>query len=84
MTIETTTVTLPAYYASYYVNGDSSGMTDEEEANAKRLEAKLNSEGWRIVGTTDEEARFTWSFKLYGGESLGGDVLDYIIHRDVA
>lgn len=34
MSIETTTFTLPSYWASYLINGDASGLNDEEQENA--------------------------------------------------
>ena len=80
MTIEVDTVTAPAYWASYLVNEDASGLDDDERRAADRWLADLAP--WRVVATIDDaEPRFTWSFRLYGGESDGGDVIDYIVHR---
>jgi len=78
------TITGPAYWASYFINGDASGLTDEERAQADRW---LEREGVRIVGVaTDEETGemmdpyFTWNYDLHAPESgvPGGDVIDYI------
>ena len=77
------TITAPAYWASYFINSDASGLTDEEHAQADRW---LEREGVRIVGVADNEdgepmdPYFTWSYSLYAPESgaQGGDVLDYI------
>jgi hypothetical protein len=82
MTIETDIVTLPAYWASALVNGDTSGMDDDEIADMEAQLDGLASEGWRVVSTVDDdEPRFTWSFNLYGGNCAGGDVLDYVVHK---
>lgn len=37
--------------------------------------------GDAVVGTTDDEPRFTSSYSQYGGTARGGDVMDYIVHR---
>lgn len=79
MSIEVTTITGPAYWASYLINGDSSGMEDSEIAACDAwVEAQAP---WYIVSTTEEEPRFTWSYDLHGGTARGGDVLDYIAHK---
>jgi hypothetical protein len=74
MSIKVATITAPAYWASYLVNGDSSGLDDHEEALAD--DWARNQEPWYVVGVTDDEPRFTWCYALHGG-----DVLDYILHR---
>jgi hypothetical protein len=84
MTIAVTTATAPAYWASYLVNGDASGLEDREQASADRWIAKQAP--WYVVdvardGDNEQEARFTWSYQLYGGDAKGGDVLDYVMHR---
>lgn len=89
MTLETDTVTAPAYWASALVNGDLSGMEDEEIAAMEAYFGPLKAEGWYVVGVVrDEDGEgqepwFTWSFDLYGGTAKGGDILDYVIHRQV-
>ena len=86
MTIKTDTVTLPAYYASAFVNGDYSGLTDAEEKLVNTIVDELSAKGMEIIdvvrdedGNADEP-RFTWSYRLYGGDAQGGDVLDYVVH----
>ena len=79
------TVTGPAYWASYLINGDASGLEPGEQA---KVDAWLEREGIRSVvsDATDPETgesrepRFTWSMDLYAPElgCQGGDVLDYI------
>jgi hypothetical protein len=68
----------PAHWASYLVNNDASGLSESEKAAADRwLETELEpSEG---VIDVSEEPRFTWSFRLYGGDAEGGDVCDYTV-----
>lgn len=85
--IEVDTITLPAYFASAFVNGDYSGLTDAETKRADELVGKLTDDGWAIVDVARDadgngcEPRFTWSYRLYGGDAEGGDVLDYVVHR---
>ena len=85
--MQTDTVTLPAYYASAFINGDYSGLDDAEAAHASEIVGRLALDGWEIVDVArDEEGngqepRFTWSYRLYEGNASGGDVLDYIVHR---
>jgi hypothetical protein len=72
------TVTGPAYWASYFVNGDASGLTPDERRMADQW---LTREGVRIVGAVDDaESRFTNSYQLYDPASVytSGDVLDYV------
>jgi hypothetical protein len=65
-----------AYWASYLINGDASGLSDEERAQA---------DAWceRELGPNDAvidcgEPWFTWSYQLYTGVACcGGDVVDY-------
>ncbi len=88
MTIETSIITLPAYWASALVNGDFSGLNTIEIAPLKAQLDSLRFEGWTVAGVaTDDqgepvEPRFTWSYSLYGGLANGGEVLDYIILRE--
>lgn len=78
------TITGPAHWASYFVNGDASGLEDDERKQAERW---LELEGVRIVGIASDketgesiEPYFTWNYSLYAPESgvSGGEVLDYI------
>ncbi len=66
--------TAPAVWARALVNGDYSSL-DVADTLACRAwqESILPAE---VVGT-DDEPRFTWSYRLYGGSYDGGDVLDY-------
>ena len=78
--IEVDTITGPNYWASYLVNGDASGLTAEEKAACDAWQASIAP--WYVVSTgDDQEPRFTWHFRLYGGTADGGDVIDYIAHK---
>lgn len=77
-------VTGPACWASYFINGDASGLETGEQAKA---DAWMAREGLRSIvsDATDEDGepegpRFTWSMRLHAPElgCEGGDVLDYI------
>lgn len=80
MARETFTMPASAYWASYLVNSDASGLTDEELALA---DAWLTRQG---LETADfwfvEEPYFSWSYGLHtGAECAGGDLLDYQVTR---
>ena len=81
--IEQDTLTLPASWASYLINGDESGMSDAAEvARMKAAEGDLENAGWRFA-SCDDEPRFTHRYRLYdpGAECTAGDVLEYMILR---
>lgn len=67
----------PSYWASYFVNGDASGLTPEEKAKA---DAWLEREQVAVVCLDDGEPWFTWSYRLYAPECDcgGGEVVEYI------
>lgn len=77
-------VTGPAAWASYFINGDASGLDPGE---ADKADAWMLREGVASVVSdkTDEDGesegeRFTWSMRLYAPEldCDGGHVLTYI------
>ena len=77
------TITGPAFAASYLINGDASGLTEEDKA---AIDAWCEREGISRHAFVDceEEARFTWHYGLHfpEGKSAGGNVLDYRYHTD--
>lgn len=88
--IEVMEAVMPACWASALINGDYSSFSLDEdggEAETKALETELSGyaeEGWYVVSTKDDEDPwFTWSYALHGGTAQGGDVLTYILHRQV-
>jgi hypothetical protein len=81
---EVDTVTLPAYWASALVNGDFSGLDEDEAAQCEMVMDKLANDGWEVVGTADDaEPHFTWNYQVHNPHSQykGGEVMDYIVHR---
>lgn len=80
MPFETDKRTAPAYWASYLINGDASGITDEDKAQADDWTARLSEGGWYVVSTTDEEAWFAWYNDALPGR-LGCDIVSYVLHR---
>jgi hypothetical protein len=85
MSIETTTTIAPLYWACYLINGDSGDMSDAEIKTCDRWVAELGP--WYVVDVArdrDGEAKeswFTWSY-TYGPKGVcGGDVCEYVIHR---
>jgi hypothetical protein len=82
------TVTLPAHWASFLVNGDASGL---EPGEASRITQHLDNvlePDWRVIDVSRDgegealEPRFTWSFRLHGSDAEGGNVLDFITRRE--
>lgn len=74
------TVLGSAYWASYLVNNDASGLCDEELAVA---DAWLERHGLQSAELwfTDEPF-FSWNYGLHTGANVrGGDLLEYIIVR---
>lgn len=70
MTIETITYILPEYLASYLINGDSSGYTDEELLEINQF---LDREKVNFVSCSDEPY-FAHRNDL---NRLGSTVLEY-------
>jgi exonuclease III len=87
MTIEVDTITMPAFWATALINDDRTGMSDAEEAAMDAFMQDIEADGWYVVDVVRnddgeaDEARFTWSYRLHGGDANGGDVIDYVIHR---
>ena len=85
MNIEILDYTLPAYWASYLINGDASGFDiantpDDPDAGTRQqleIDAWLESEGFpRFVDCGEQY--FSWH---NDATNLGGDVCDYIAHK---
>lgn len=64
--------TLPAYWASYLINGDSSGIDDDDKAAADRF---LQENNLPAPVSCSDESWFSWHND--SGNGLGGDVLEY-------
>lgn len=73
------TITGAAYWASYIINGDDSGLEPDEKALCDAWLARELEEGERVVSCGDE-SRFSWSYDLYTGtDAAGGDLLEYVV-----
>jgi hypothetical protein len=83
MTIEVDVLTLPAHWACALINDDRTGMTDEEEALMDAYMAPIEARGWYVVSVADDEPWFTNQYHLYGGDAGGGEVVDYVLHKQV-
>lgn len=84
--IQVDEVTAPAAWASALVNGDYSGLDEEDAAALDQWLKHTLPRGWSVVDVArdeegDFEPRFTHSYAMYGGTAQAGDVLDYVIHR---
>lgn len=82
--IDVDTVTGPARWATYLVNGDESGFDfwgtasaggdeDPDLVEARAFEHKLSRNGWRVVDVVEDSER------IDGYQ----EVVDYVIHRAV-
>lgn len=69
--LRTRTFTLPAFYASFLVNGDASSLNVAEVGEIKRFMAKRN-----LFNCVDcsEDSWFSWRNDL---NNLGGDVMEF-------
>lgn len=78
-----------ACWASYFVNGDDSGLSPDEKRMADAWLAKeLYLEGERIIDVRrnddgeGEEPWFSWHFDLYTGyDCRGGELITYVAMR---
>lgn len=75
-----TTRTVPgaAYWASYFINGDASGLEDREIKLADAWAKRELADGEDIVDVG--EPYFSWSYGWHTGETVsGGDLADYTL-----
>ena len=66
------TYTLPAYWASYLINGDASGISYQDKTQADSF---LEREKLPFPVSCSDESWFAWHND--SGNNLGGDVLEY-------
>ena len=83
MPMKVDSITLPAAWASYLVNGDDSGLSERERDQADSRLARVLEPGQYIVGTVYDDPWFSWDFDLYGGDCRGGQINRYITHQQV-
>ena len=86
MGIEVSTATGSAYWASYLINGDATGIEDRDaalcDAWCKRLEPFYVVDVKRDRDGEAEEQYFSWSYgSITGDDCAGGDLIEYVIHR---
>lgn len=70
------TIEAPEHWASALVNGDFSGLTTAEAMQVQAWRERELPADASICGCADE-ARFTWHYRLFGGDADGGSVLEY-------
>ncbi|ARB05737.1 hypothetical protein [Synechococcus virus S-ESS1] len=81
--IEVTTATAPAVWASLLVNGDDSGLDQEDAEAAKAWELSLAP--WRIVGIDDSEDAPGGFMRWHDAAEfcpLAADCVAYVLHKD--
>lgn len=69
--IETTTFTLPSYWASYLINGDDSGIDDDDKTACDNFLAA--NPGWSCIGCEE----FGFFSNTNDAGTLAGDCLEY-------
>lgn len=70
--IEAAEYTLPAYWASYLINGDASGIEDSDQADCDAFIASIP--GWYCASCADESH---FAHRNDSGNGLAGDVLEF-------
>ena len=87
MALKVDTMTAPAFWACALINADLSGMSNAEVAAMEATLAPLEADGWYVVDVVRnadgeaDEPRFSNCYDMYGGDARGGDVLDYVLHK---
>lgn len=71
----------PAAWASYFINGDPSGLLPGEKEQA---DAWIKREGITSFLSCGDEAHFTWNMEIHAPEMgcQGGDVIEYDVLMD--
>ena len=72
--INTIQFTLPAYWASALINGDFSGVTENDIAAMNKFAARENIKLESCLSCSDE-SWFSWHND--SGNGLGGDVMEF-------
>ncbi len=72
--METMTLSAPAYWASYLINGDSSGL---EPSDKTACDAWIESEGLGLPVDCDCDEFFAWRHDAFRFMPLGATCLDY-------
>jgi hypothetical protein len=73
MTIKSFSATAPSAWASYLINGDASGI---DEDDVKQADAWIEREGLGMP-VSCEDAGFTWRHDAYEECPLGSDCQEY-------
>jgi hypothetical protein len=76
MKIETAEFKLPAYWASYLINGDASGLQDGEQST---IDAWIKHEGNPHFVDCGEQ----YFSHTNEATNLGGDVCDFVAHYHI-
>ena len=77
MTITVDVFPLPSHWASAVINGDYSGLDDNECALCQAELEMFGVAGWDFVDI-EGEPYFTWDYRRYGGDAEGGEVADFV------
>ena len=74
MSIKTDIVEAPIHWNSYLINGDCSGMDEEQIAACDKYFA-----GMQVIDCNTETERFTNCADLFGSTSKGDTVCEYTV-----
>lgn len=72
--MRTIEATAPSHWASYLINGDASGLSDDDERQA---DAWIAREGLGMPATC-EDAGFCWRHDAFNECPLGADCQTYV------
>jgi hypothetical protein len=76
--LKTSTLIGSAYWASYLINGDNSGLNDFELAACDAW--LIQNDATHAIFADVGEPYFSWSYGLHTGASCaGGDLADYTL-----
>jgi hypothetical protein len=81
MGIKVTTATGPSHWACYFINGDAGDMSDRELKEADKW--CDSQQPWYVVAVVEDSERFTNLYDVHNpySQSKGGNVCDYVLHR---
>ena len=82
MSLKVDAATGSAYWASYLINGDSSGLEPGEVELCDAWQARIAP---AYVVCTQGESYFSWAYGAITGDSCaGGELLEYVTHESAS
>ena len=78
--IEVLTMPFPAAWKAGLLDEDYAGLTLAESLACQALTEHLRHDGYAIVGLASTQPRLTTQYRLHGGNTDSGMVLDFVVH----